>query len=561
MDESLLLLDCTAPVELSSLSKLSPAELALAALRPDVAPLVRQRAFHVFLRRWKAAPEVHDKDPILQSSLTFPLPSDESVESLSSSELLLLQFNSRCTSVSLASAAAERFLALAHTAHDRVRLEPAVALLAVQECRVERSDRRNEWREKDDGMILRVEEDGVSVVKREEDKRALLRFDAGDIQSFVYLAGADDGTDSMQCTLLLQLSRLSLGALTTFKAADEVRLVLDLGVLSAKDAAFCVMRATAARWAKEKGFQCTVQRPTQPPVRSDKVPAPTKDPEGLSSGRPSSSSSAGSRRASDGSIRKQEHAAKKRDPDEGSSSSRDSKKRRSSEGSARSSDVPRKRHCGWQFVSELPAEPEWNPGYYARQIALLSSIAPEVEILAPNFDPDELALLTRLADPAKLPVLPQHAADPNPDRKHVPTERLGIEHIYHDTVKSVDLNVTRRILFGNDYPDLASYAVLTSKVIKARDAVAVGYDQVLQHRLYPRRTDSTCFDPIDKLIELVEKMRDNPLYRRHILLDADGTLIRKNLFNEIDIGVGPHRRFCRALAEIVKYEREAGAIG
>lgn len=124
-------------------------------------------------------------DPILQSSLTIPLPSDESVESLSPSELLLLQFNSRCTSVSLASAAAERFLALSHAAHDRVRLEPAIALLAVQECRVERSDGRNDWREKDDGMILRVEEDGVSVVRREEDKRALLRSDAGDIQSFV----------------------------------------------------------------------------------------------------------------------------------------------------------------------------------------------------------------------------------------------------------------------------------------------------------------------------------------------------------------------------------------
>ncbi|GAA6004470.1 uncharacterized protein JCM10292_007086 [Rhodotorula paludigena] len=475
MDESLLLLDCTAPIELSSLFKLSPAELAVAALRADVAPLVRQRAFHVFLRRWKAAPEVHDKDPILQSSLTFPLPSDESVESLSPSELLLLQFNSRCTSVSLASAAAERFLALAHTAHDRVRLDPAVALLAVQECRVERGGGRKEWLEKDKGMILRVEEDGVSVVRREEDKRALLRFKAGDIQNFVYLAGADDGTDSMQCTLLLQLSRLSLGALTTFEATDEVRLVLDLGVLSAKDGAFCVMRATAARWAKERGFQCAVQRPPLPPVRSDKVPAPTKALEGLSSGGPSGSSAAGTRRASDGSTSEQEDAAKKRVSDEGSSSSRESKKRRSSEASARSFDGPPERHCGWQFVSDLPAEPEWNPGYFARQIALLSSIAPEVEIHAPNF----------------APLAPRRPGEA--------------------TLKSVDLNVTRRILFGNDYPDLASYAVLTSKVIKARDAVALGYDQVLQHRLYPRRTDSTCFDPIDKLIELVEKMRDNPL--------------------------------------------------
>ncbi|GAA6004451.1 uncharacterized protein JCM10292_007076 [Rhodotorula paludigena] len=505
----------TTNAQLQSSQRYPPAQAFLFDLYGMLLPLME-------VQHDPVASEAHDKDPILQSSLTFF--SDESVESLSPSELLLLQFNSRRTSVSLASAAAERFLALSHAAHDRVRLEPAVALLAVQKCRSERGGGGKEWREKAKGVILRVEEDGVSVVRREEDKRALLRFNAGDIQNFVYLAGADDGTDSMQCTLVLQLARRSLGPLTTFN---------------------------------------TTGRPPLPPVRSDKVPAPTKDPEGFASSGPSGFSAAGARRASD-SASTQERAAKKRDSDEGSSSSRDSKKRRSSEGSAGSFDIAHNTSGiagGTSSASFQPSLSEVPANYYPRQIARLYWIAPAVEISAPNFDPDELVLLSRLADPAKLPVLPQHAADPNPDRKHVPTERLGIEHIYHDTVKSVDLNVTRRILFGNDYPDLASYAVLTSKLIQAHDAVALGYDQVRQHRLYPRRTDSTCIDPIDKLIELVEKMRDNTLYRRHILLDSDGALTRKNPLNEIDVGVGPHRRFCRALAEIVKYEREAGAIG
>lgn len=50
-DEALLELDCDLTVSLNGVDDLSPAQLAVASLRPDLDSLIRSRAYHEFLLR------------------------------------------------------------------------------------------------------------------------------------------------------------------------------------------------------------------------------------------------------------------------------------------------------------------------------------------------------------------------------------------------------------------------------------------------------------------------------------------------------------------------------
>lgn len=78
------------------------------------------------------------------------------------------------------------------------------------------------------------------------------------------------------------------------------------------------------------------------------------------------------------------------------------------------------------------------------------------------------------------------------------------------TRRDADLAVERHVLLSSEYPALQSYARLVAKVIQTRDALREAFDVVLRRKLYPHRDDPRSYDPIQKLVVLVEQLRDNP---------------------------------------------------
>ncbi|BGP42973.1 hypothetical protein JCM10449v2_006988 [Rhodotorula kratochvilovae] len=467
LSKVLLQVDCTAAVTPAHLSTLTPAQLAIAALRPDLDILTRQRAYHAFLehrRALEAAPGSAAQSSLLDLPLDFAIPA--SLYSLSAAQLILLQFNPRCASTDEAGDAAALFLQLASEAArddqeaDEQKPSAAPADLDVESCELRWDGGR---REETSGLSLKVEESALAVVR---EARTLFRIEAKDITDFRYLAGADDGRAAMECTLSLDAAHVALNPIVSVR---DVTATIALGMLNAKDDHFVQLRASVSRWSDGQGFKVAVQQSsnrTTPFSVTKRVPTPSIE----------------------------------------------DKPRKKARRSERSRELEAVGEGVWTFVGETPAEAEWHPGAFVRQIALLQAIAPTQHLAFPEFGPDELAVLSRKPVVDKLPKLPPYPPDPAPGRRYLTVERLALEYIYHRGTP-ISLPADRLVLLTDEYPDLRDYAKVTSKLVESRDALKVAYEQVLNYCLYVCRTKlaAQTRDPVENLISLVRTMQDNPL--------------------------------------------------
>lgn len=93
-----------------------------------------------------------------------------------------------------------------------------------------------------------------------------------------------------------------------------------------------------------------------------------------------------------------------------------------------------------------------------------------------------------------------------------PISASSFNHIVKlELMRSLDaaLDATRLVLLTPSYPSLHHYVRTLSKIVAARDALVIACNQVLERRLYLRRGDPTVVDPIEELISVVERIRDN----------------------------------------------------
>lgn len=167
--------------------------------------------------------------------------------------------------------------------------------------------------------------------------------------------------------------------------------------------------------------------------------------------------------------------------------------------------------------------------FWARLYALLQAIGPRVPFSFPQFTREEIFILAFLSEPTSLPQLPK---DPSPTTaKHEPVARLGLEHIYHrtahlsasrsgifrpctgvpaDRLFRPDVEQSRHVLCTLRYKDLQAYARIVGKIIDARNAFTDACDFLIEYELKSRLGDRTNLDPVRRLIQLVQTLRDDP---------------------------------------------------
>ncbi|GJN93290.1 hypothetical protein Rhopal_006337-T1 [Rhodotorula paludigena] len=399
LDQLLVHVDTHAAVSLEALDTLSPADLAVAALRPDHSPLLRQRAFHAFLERRRTA----DSSPpgsLLSVPLDFPLP--PSPAELKPSHLVLMQFNSRCTSSELADAAGQRFLELAAAAAAELDEAGRAARLELRGFEVVSRDGLTLLEGGQKRLLeARVAEGDLSVWT---DGKKRVSIEGSAITECCYTLEPGNDPAAPDCLVSLRLSRLSLSYAKHDYLGATVE--FDLGSPILDDPALAKLRDALSGWSEKYGFEVSVST------------------------------------------------------------------------------------------------------FYIRQFAFLRSLAPYEEVEAPDFSFEELAILSFKADKSRLPPLP---LDPPliPERlRHVPAERLALEAMYRSEPR-LKLDQTRYVLLTDAFPAVRAYARLLAKVVAAHDALIEAYDRVLETRLYRRAKDKTTRDPIDRLIPLVEKLRND----------------------------------------------------
>ncbi|BGP42965.1 hypothetical protein JCM10449v2_006980 [Rhodotorula kratochvilovae] len=254
VDRVLLLLDCAFAVSLFDLDALSPAQLAIASLRPDLDVLVRQRAYHEFLLRrdeYEQGSGADTPQPLFDLPLNFPIPPN--LASLSPSQLLLLQYNPLCASAADAAGAGARFLRLAEAA--KVAPWPPLPPLALAELPLARCTVT--W---DDGALseagalaLRVEDAGLTVVR---DSERLFTLEATEMDEVIVDLGAD-GTAATGWTLVLRLAQLSTSSHLTLGSA-AVR--LELGATPSMDEGYKLLQSLVAGWSAKYTFEVKVVR-------------------------------------------------------------------------------------------------------------------------------------------------------------------------------------------------------------------------------------------------------------------------------------------------------------
>lgn len=66
------------------------------------------------------------------------------------------------------------------------------------------------------------------------------------------------------------------------------------------------------------------------------------------------------------------------------------------------------------------------------------------------------------------------------------------------------------MLTTSKYKELKAYARIVGKIIDARDAFIDACDFLIEHELRKRLRDKTTADPVPRLIELVQNLRDDP---------------------------------------------------
>ncbi|GAA6012776.1 hypothetical protein JCM10207_005356 [Rhodosporidiobolus poonsookiae] len=528
LNDSLLERDWSSPVSLTSLDSLTPAELAVAALRTDLDIRTRQRAYHLFLTRrdsYRLSVDKQEPEPLFDASLASqPLPNN--LDDLLPAGLLLFQFDERCTSAAEVAVAGELFFRLVE---DRKKERHDKQGLSVGRCTL----KWGMWeKETDSETRLIVEGQGLLLLNGKEQKEEW-SLEAQEIAGLTYLAGKDDSRGAMDCTLSISASKLST---SSSRECLDVEILLELGMLSSDDAAFRMLREAVQRWSVEHRFKVDLRRADLPrrvfnqvPRAADRsraastLPAPAKTP-----------------------AKAAYNAPPPPEPEPPPPSTTTTYTERPTL-EAETSLGP------WRYLSRDPAPVEWQAGFYVRQYAFLESLASYEVFDFPQFSDDEVALLSFAPDYSKLPPLPlPRTPFPSPE-KYVPVERRALEYIYQQG-PNLHVDETRFVLTSPSFPDLKAYACLASKILLAKDALTEAYDLVLRSRLYPRRKESTTIDPIESLIPLVERLRDDLRCRKDYFSASPTTLIRTSKFTTQAIGVGPTRRFVDKLAGIVAYE-------
>ncbi|BGP34930.1 hypothetical protein JCM10296v2_006754 [Rhodotorula toruloides] len=518
----------TAPIILATLPALSSAQLALVSLRSDLPILVRQRAYHAFMVRTTAY-HAHNgsrtRYPILEVSLDFDVPT--SLDQPETDRLLVLQFSPVCES-------------------------PEMGELA------------GELGEEEEGYFL----------------------EAGQMREVVYIAGADDGHNPMDCTLSLSLSSLSLSSIVSIR---DCTVTLDLGMLPSTDEAFVGLRKKVAQCAKEGGFEVRVVRAPDVNLtpRSSRSPsttlAPRDHPPAASSAleRPRSTSLpilAASASHLLPARPKKRYSAPTASHDYDDHDSHVRKKSRSPPEREHDENRWKEQDDGlsecWQFVSRKNVEAEWSPGFSVRQFALLRSIAPLYPFPCPSFSQHETALLSFAPDPDKLPPLPERVGYNEDERwgRHEARERLAVEWVFREKVGRgrVDLSTTRQILLSPSLPlsypiyhSLRFYLRTVAKLIDARDALREAYEYVGGEVLSARKGERGTRDPIERIERVVSELKDNP-GRRLALFTTPSTPSSGGLithppseFTTTNLGTGPLRRFGERLREICEWDEGA----
>ncbi|BGP19555.1 hypothetical protein JCM10213_000155 [Rhodosporidiobolus nylandii] len=516
--------DASFSVTLSSVPRLAPVQLALAALRPDLDTLVRQKCFARFVALRETAQKGKGKglaEPLFDLPPDFDLPFPLSLDTLSSTQLLLLQFNPKCPSASLAAEAGALFF--------RRSKERGLSSPLASDGRKDRDDLlsvtyelegEGAW-QRSGKMGLRVQGDALELVEEEEGE-VELRLEANEMSRCCYLAGADDGNGAMSCVLVLELEGVTVSPVLT---VDDVAVTLDLGMVKAADERFKALRAALKKWGKEEGFEVELRRIPRK-KRSQASHAPT-----ASSLPPSSPSQLA--------PSSPPHSTPPSTP---------------CTTPYPSLSLPPPPQPGpWQYVSTDSSQAEWQAGFYARQIAFLESLAPYEVLPFPHFSDEELLLSSFAPAYDQLPPLPLPKVGVPPRRPLVPPERLALEYIFRGG-RRLQIEETRTVLLTDYYPDLQLYARLLSKIILAKDALAEAYKSILNSRLYYRRNDSTTHDPIEEIIPLVEGLQQDLHMRLKYFTTDSRTLIRRSRFSSAKVGAGPARRFEEKLRKIVEYE-------
>ncbi|BGP51156.1 hypothetical protein JCM10450v2_007085 [Rhodotorula kratochvilovae] len=513
--------DCAFAVSLSDLDALSPAQLAIASLRPNLDVLIRQRAYHEFLLRRDEYEQGFGADnfqPLFDLALNFPIPHDPA--SLSPAQLLLLQYNPLCASATEAADAGARFLRLAEEAKvvlppppppEHVLAELPLAGYVVTWDGGERSEVG--------GLELRVEEEALTVAR---DGVRLFTLEAPEMDEVEYHLGAD--TVATDCTILVRLAQLSTSPSLTHANA-VVRLMLGTPVVTGEE--FAVLRSTMASWSIKYTFEAkTVSSP--PPLAS----CPPR-------------SDASARHERERSMERRAYALRRHS----SFGEREGGRKRV----RLDPDEPRIPREVWDYAGWVNSKIEWNPGIFVRQMALLRALAPDENFDVPVFTPQEVALLWYEIDLAKLPHLPPDPPEVVTNRFHRCAERLALEHMYY-RLTHLGVRTTRLVLLTDEYPALRTYAQILGKIVDARDALPAAYGAVFERvvRLRIERDEPGSRE----LGLLLERLRDNPLYRQARLGTSQYHFVRYNDFTPAELGTQAHERFTRAMEEIVAFEDE-----
>ncbi|GAA5900138.1 hypothetical protein JCM6882_002623 [Rhodosporidiobolus microsporus] len=447
----LLTQDWSTPVSLSDLPSLSPSQLAVAALRPDLDVLIRQRAYHEFLqqRREYHGTECTLSKPLFDLPLSLPLPPPASLPSLSPSALLLLPFNPACTPA-LARSAAERFFSL---------------------VRERRGKTPEGSRQQGKAACWTL---GVNPTASRGEKG--------------HLAGASSGSDSMDTSLLLLL-------------AGGTTLRLELGMMERADPAFKALRKAVSGWSKKWESEVEVKRTV--PLDADKRSHRSFEPPPSSAGPPSQSAfSPSPRPTTPPSSPPTPHCPNSyymsppQRPHEGGSLDA---------GWDLVSDEPQT--VEWQpgfYTRQYALIESIDP--YTTSLSSAPSFTDE-ELFLRSFKPRLAAL--------PVPPTTARGGAALRDARHKPEERLAMERIYRSVGGGhLTLDRTRHLLLSPSpsLSPLQQYAKLVAKIVLARDAAKSGYHRILHDSLYPRLEYHGNADPVPELIRLVEALEEDRDY-------------------------------------------------
>ncbi|GAA5936991.1 hypothetical protein JCM10213_000160 [Rhodosporidiobolus nylandii] len=545
LDKWLLTQDWTAPVSASALSTLSVANLAVAAIRVDLPVPLRLTAQEAFKARTEMSQRsrwISEGEPLLAFDLDFPLPA--SLDSYTPTQLLLLPHNPRCTSFSLVDEAGALFFRLCEQAK-----------CARRNVRLQLAGYRLSWdgseREETSEVLLEVADDEVRLLwagKGGEEKLDY-RIAAKDIEAVSYLAenGENGAGRKTAWTVVLRLAKA-----TTSVRQHEVRSLsaeLELGFRDGDDEQVKAVTEAVERWKEQVGFEVRMERRAQP--HSEAVPS-----SGTASSWTKRQSSTLQHRSSTDLLSLKHRATDDRPPSaKFRQSSTSSLPLRPRPGSPRRPQLVKRTFSAWKYVGSLDAPVEWTAGFYGRQFRFIESVDPHLSFPSVEFTDEEVVLLSFMPNRDNLPRVPTHLLPAAASYRFSAGERLAVEHIYH-SIGDLSVDDTRCILYDTSAPALHSYLRVLHKIIDARDALADAYGLLLQKCLYPRLRDVDPAEPVERLIPIVEELRNKQSSRRSWFSTGFAKLSTKSRFPVKQLGELPTRRFEEKMAGIVEYEKD-----